>query len=317
MGAPSEAGVDLRTPAGQRALRVIVGDDAAHRLGCLYPTWESLRAAGTTELSHTVGVHASTLTAELPHLPALPPSVTALTRFCVDYPPALAATTAPPAVLHVTGGLPRRPLLCIAGSHHPSATGLEVTVAVAAAAAQLGVPVVVPLQTGCALQALEAVLAAAGVVVVVMPHGFGVTSTHQVLLERVLENRGAVVTAVEPGMPSIPATVSAAAHTAVGLATAVALPEVGLHPSAGQDVARAAINGGRYLLAPRPAAGYIPPSAAGLPLLSSARDWDPGPYGTSARIENRVHNGLPPADALVSDHAELIAALTSSGLISG
>ena len=307
----------LRTPQAVYALLNMLGDHGhVHALVSAYPTWDALAAASPAELGHHVGLTGARLQipTQMPDMPPLPPGVAMYTRYAIDFPRGARELAGGPAALFVAGTLPAVPVLGIGGAENPTMTGSEIAKAAALAAAVDQVPVAAQVTPGCSLSALRTAVDAGGRVVAVMPHGFAVTSNHQMLLEQVIAQGGAVVSQELPGSTMTEAAVDRASHLVAGLARAVVLAETGVHRAAGRALASAAVAAGRYLIVPAPDAPaqsgrYIPPSAFGSAVFASAKEWSPEYFGTGARIEHRTANGLPPADHVVGNPAELAAAI--------
>lgn len=308
----------LRTPEAVFALLGMLGDhEHVHSLVTAYPTWDALAAASSADLGHHVGLTGARLQIprDLPPMPPLPAGVNMHTRYSIDFPRGARELPTGPVALFVAGTLPTEPALAIGGAENPTMTGSEIAKAAALAAAVDQVPVVAQVTPGCALSALRTAVDAGGRVVAVMPHGFAVTSNHQMLLEQVIAQGGAVVTQELPGTTMTESAIDRASRLVAGLARAVVLAETGVHRAAGMALASAAVATGRYLIVPAPDAPaqsgrYIPPSAFGSAVFASAKEWSPEYYGTGARIEHRTANGLPPADHVVNNPAELAAAIT-------
>jgi hypothetical protein len=307
----------LRSREAVFALTAMLGDpEQVHALVSAYPTWQQLAAATPAALGHCVGLRGAQLhiPADCPPVPPLGPAVSLLTRYDMSCPAGLRQIANPPALLFVAGTLPAEPILGIGGAENPTMSGVEVCRAAGLQTAIQHVPLAAQLAPGCSLTALRTAVDAGGRAVVVMPHGFGVTSSHQALLEQVLEQGGTVVTETMPGMQSSPARADAAARLVVALSSAVLLAEVGAHQAAGAPLARAAVAAGRFLIVPAPDAPaqsgrYIAPSAFGSAAFASAKEWSSEYFGTGPRIEHRCANGLTPADEVVANPAQLAAAI--------
>lgn len=308
----------LRGPAAVYALLDLLGShEQVHELVSNYATWERLVAASPAELGHHLGLRGAQLRlpSTCPPLPNLPAGVSLITRYAIGFPVGVRELPDPPSMLFVTGTIPTVPMLAIGGAENPTMSGVEVARAAALSATIQSVPVVTQISPGCSMNALRTVLDAGGRAVVVMPHGFSVTSNHQLLLEQVLKQRGAVITEVPPGVVGTEESVDAAARIVAGMASAVVLAEVGSHRAAGHALASAAVRTGRYVIVPTPDAPaqsgrYLAPSAAGSAVFASAKEWSPAYYGTGPRIEHRCANGLSPADSVVSNPAELATAIS-------
>ena len=305
----------LRTPEAVLALRELLGDDDnVHKIACTYPTWERFASSSHAELVHHLGNRIPRIPPTQPPTPALPPGVALMCRYQPTYPRGLRESATPPVLLYVTGTLPTTPALAVIGANNPSATGVEIARAAAAAAADQQIPLVVPLVTGCSLVAGKAALEAHGKIAVVLPHGLGTGSAHQRFLEDVLAAGGSVISPFSPQVQLRESTEDAAASVAALIAKAVVLAEVGTFASAGQAATSAAVTSGRYLIVPEPPAEpesgrYIPPSAYGTAIFSSPREWSSEYFGTSHRIQQRCENGLAPADSVVATPEELAYAV--------
>jgi DNA processing protein len=306
------AGLPLREPQAMCALYRMFGQhDTVMSVVARFPTWEALAAATPSELGYVLGPRGASLRlpALCPALPELPPGTSAVSRLDADYPAALREVDDPPAVLFVRGTLPPGPAVAIGGADHPSPQGIEIARSAALAAVAQRRPVIVQLGDGVAQAALRCAVTAGGKVVVVLPSGIDVPSRHAMLLDEVLAGGGAVITEVPPGIGLSDRFTAAAGRLVVALASAVVLAEVGRHQTSGAGLARSAVTAGRYLIVPTPQQHYVPESAVGLLVLTSARSFSDAWYGTSPRLHARVSNGLAPADAVVRTQSEIAEAI--------
>jgi predicted Rossmann fold nucleotide-binding protein DprA/Smf involved in DNA uptake len=300
------------------ALREMFGDDhLVHSIASTYRTWSELAAAPEAHLANLLGHRLVPIPTLPPEKPFLPPAVRVVTRYSDELPLALRQASNPPVMLFATGTIPSEPMLAVIGAENPTMAGAEIAKSAGLSAATLKVPLVVPLQPGCSLWAARTNLDAGGRVVAVLGHGFGVTSTQQLLLEQIVATGGAVLTPFSPGSPGNEHTLDHAGRIAAAAAAAVVLAEVGLHKSAGAAATTAAVAAGKFLIVPEvqaaPESGrYIAPTAMGSALFTSAREWTDAPFGTNSRIEQRTVNGLSPADAVVTDHLELTSAIKNA-----
>lgn len=305
----------LRTPEAVWALREILGDDdLVHKVATTFPTWARFAASSHAELMHYLGNKVPVIPAQMPQPPRMPAGVSVLCRYQPTYPPLLRESTSPPALLYVTGSLPTTPALSIIGATNPTAVGVEVSRAAARAAAETRVPISISIASGCGLAAAKEALDAGGQVIAVLPHGLATGSAHQLFLEQVLENRGAVVSPFSPTVQLRESTEEASACVAALIGQAALLAEVGTFPAAAEEPTKAVVTAGRYLIVPSPSSPpesgrYIAPSAFGTAIFSSAREFSPEYFGTSHRITQRCENGLTPADSVVSTPGELSDAI--------
>lgn len=245
-----------------------------------------------------------------PPSPDLPGGGRAVTPYDPDYPQVLDTRTWP--VLYVRGHLPAGAAVTIGGSGNPSPQGVETARSAVLAAVGDRVPVVTVLTDGLGLVATRTAVAAGGRAIVVVPHGLDQYSLHQGLLDDVCRAGGAIVTALRAGTNTSPQSEDLAAYLAVGLARAVVIAEVGAPPSNGASLARAAVEEERYIIAPAPPAHHVPASALGLTVLTQPRMFAPQWYGSSVRTRERLAAGLAAADVVVTDQAQLAAAIRQS-----
>lgn len=314
----AEAPLSLRAPRALAALYSILWNhDLVHAVTSRYGTWDELAQAAYAELHQLLGpdvqrVASLSFPQEPPPAPQVPDGVVMLSRYSLTYPPALREVPNPPCVLYVRGTLPLQPAVVIGGALHPSPSGLAISRMAARAAAALGRPVIVQLQDGVGVAALQAALEAKARTVVVLAHGIDHASRFSQLLDEVVEGGGAVITEVPLGVPYTETYSIASARLACALGHSTVLAEVGRHISSGAPLARAAIDLGRYLIVPDPQQPWTPESALGLEVLSRTRAFSPAWYGTSPRIAARVRAGLSPADAVVTDEQDLMDAIDVS-----
>ena len=124
-----------------------------------------------------------------------------------DYPPQLAAISAPPPILYVTGNpdLLLKPQLAIVGSRNPTPGGRELAGEFAAFAAGAGLGVTSGLALGIDAAAHSGALDAGGPTVAVMATGPDriYPKRHRDLAKRIAE-QGALVTEFAPGTPPLP-----------------------------------------------------------------------------------------------------------------
>ncbi|HLI61308.1 MAG TPA: DNA-processing protein DprA [Solirubrobacteraceae bacterium] len=131
----------------------------------------------------------------------------AVCRCEARYPAALRDLPAPPAVLHVLGGLDRlgalleEPPVALVGARRPSGYGLEATRMLAAGLARAGLPVVSGMALGIDAAAHRAALDAAGATIAVLPGGADVVypGRHRRLHTRIRES-GVAVSELGPGV---------------------------------------------------------------------------------------------------------------------
>lgn len=132
----------------------------------------------------------------------------AVCRCEAAYPAALRELPAPPAVLHVAGGVDRlgaalgEPPVALVGSRRPSSYGLEATRMLGAGLARAGLTVVSGMALGIDAAGHQAALDAEGMTVAVLAGGADVVypARHRRLLARI-EDEGVAVSELGPGVP--------------------------------------------------------------------------------------------------------------------
>lgn len=310
--------IPLRHPQALRALTHLLGSpDVVSVLVSTYHTWDQLVGLSDAEKLSALGAplaHTQFPPAP-PVLAQLPDGVNVLSRFEPAYPQTLKVSVSPPQILFYQGEIfANENLVSVIGASHPSGAGVEVAKAVGVCSTVAKSVLVAPLATGCGLLALWAAAKTRGKAVVVLPHGFGVTSTHQLLIDTVLAAGGGVVSAYEPGVQTTAAREKEAACLAVQMSASVVFAEVGLHESAGAKAARAAVAEAKHLVVPAASSlsdngSFIPSTAFASLVFSSPREWSDQYFGTNHRIRGRCINGLSPADAVISTQKDLLETL--------
>lgn len=276
------------------------------------PTWGELIALGQSSRVGLIGPVLSSvpLPEVCPPPPDLPGGGRAVTPYDMDFPSALDPVRWP--VLYVRGHLPAGRAVLVGGSSNPSPQGVEIARSAALAAAGDRVPLVAVLTEGVGLVAVRTAAAAGGRVIVVVPHSLEQYSQHQSLLDEVCRAGGAVVTHLRAGTPSSAWAADLAAVLAVGLAHSVVIAETGTPPGHAATLTRATVEAERYLIAPAPPEHHVPTSALGLTVLTQPRMFTAAWYGSSPRVMARLAAGLPAADVVVSDQAQISAAIRQS-----
>lgn len=297
---------------GADALSALFGRIGDHALVDLvaraYPTWEHLVSAPLQDRAWRIGPWAAALRLprECPPLGHLGHGVSVRSRYEASYPAPLLDLADAPVLLYSRGVVPARPLLAIGGSHYPADDGHSAATAAARAAATAGVPIVAALDSGCGHVALEACAEANGVAVAVVSADLATTGANTALLERLLTLGGAAISEWGPGAEWAESKVLTSARLVAALASVVVLAELGLHPTGGALLARAAIATGRYLAVPAPNDPDLTPVAAtGTAVLALGRRFSREAFGTSVRLEHRLNSGKSAADAVVSTPADL------------
>lgn len=292
------------------ALRNLLGSDDKVGLVCqTFRGWSDFAAAPAAQRVHMLGPSFAHVPDSPPPVPSLPSGVDVLGRYEEGYPFAL-ARQAPPSVVFREGTLPVGLRLAVAAATSASPIGVEVARSAGLAAAEAGVPLVVSLRPGAQSDAARMCLDAGGTVILVAAHGLDVTSIAQSLISRAVDAGGAVVSLADPTTPATSASSALADRAAAWLADVVLLAEVGVSADTCSHAAAAAVGEGKALLVPAP--GVVTPrrsSAEGTRIFSHPSSWDPGPFGSSGRIESRVAAGHPPADLVIESVPQLVAAL--------
>lgn len=299
----------LRSPEAVAALWAAWGDRAAVLNVLLHvPTWADLVHLPQTARLALVGPTAAQvpLPGVCPPINPLPGGAHPLTGYDAAYPPELDPATWP--VLYVNGAIPPGPRVMIGGAESPSPQGTEIARSAALACAAEHVPVVAVVHPGAGMTAIRTAVAAGARVVAVVPHGLDQVTIHQGLLDQVRAGGGAVLTPARPG-PERPPVLTEAIAAAVDLSMAVVIAEVGAPPGHSADVTRAAVEHSRYLIAPTPPRHHVPASALGLEVMTRPGAFQPDWYGSSARVSARAAAGLPAADVVVADQAQITAAI--------
>lgn len=273
------------------------------------PTWGELVGLTHAERVSLLGPAPAgvTLPAACPATPALPGGARAITAYDADYPGGIDPLRWP--VLYVHGHLPRGAMVAIGGAKSPSPQGVEVARSAALAAVADHVPVVAPLLEGLGLAAARTAIAAAGKVVLVVPHGLDLRSAHDGLLDQVRHAGGAVLTAARPGTRASTYEEERAVYLSASLARAVVVAEVGPPPGVDATFVRGALEQERFIIAPASNQQHAPISAVGLTVLTSPRMFTREWYGTSAHVERRASRGLSAADVVVGSPEEIAAAI--------
>lgn len=275
-------------------------------------TWGELVTLPTSHRLALIGpaLAAVELPAVCPPVPDLPGDARAVTPYDMDYPRVLNPTQWP--VVYMAGHVPTARAAAVTGGANPTPQGVEIARSAALAAAGDHVPVVAVVSDGLGLAALRTAVAAGATVIAVVPHSLEIASAHQGLLDQVRRSGGAVISAARPGVGVDARSETDAAVLAVALSYAVVVAEVGAPPNPAATLTRAAIEAERYLVAPAPPAHHVPTGALGLTVLTQPRMFTPDWYGTSARVRARLAAGLPAADAVVNDQAQISIAIRQS-----
>lgn len=314
----SNPATSLKHPDMLRSLYALIPDyDIIRSLISSYATWESLT---TMSLAEKVNI----LTPQYANVvfPAVPPTPPAISHdvavhsvFDSQYPFNLRVAASPPLVLFSKGNIfENKNLVAVIGASHPNAAGVEVAKASGVCATVTSTPIVAPLIPGCSTLALWAAAKTKGAALAVLPHGFNVTSSQQLLVDTILNAGGGVVTAFESNTRSSGANERAAARLAVQMSYAVILAEVGLHEAAGVDATRQAVQDSKFLVVPSPeslnASGtFVSSTAFGSTVFSNPREWSQEYFGSNSRIKARCINGLTPADVVINTQKDLLEML--------
>lgn len=290
-----------------------ITDDAALTLRAAreFASWQQFSSAPYVHRAAAAGPRAAVLPEVLPHPPQEPDGFTLAGPAEQLYPERLLNSVNPPAYLHVSGAPVPMSAVCLVGAETPSAAGIEVSRLVGMAAAEAGITLVVPWRGGCAREAARMCLSAGGKVVTVIAHGPGVPGPQDAALRTIVSSGGTVLSVTDPGQPTSNATLAAADRIAVGVVGTVVVAEAGFTDAHAAAAVKAAVAASSTLLVPAPASAALAPRASseGTASLASAAEWDSVPYGTNARIEQRVANGYPPADLVFTSAPQVVASL--------
>ncbi len=157
-----------------------------------------------------------------------------------------------PKKLHYMGILPteRRPTVAIVGTRKPSSYGREVTHRLAYDLARKGVVIVSGMALGIDGIAHRGALEAGGTTIAVLGNGLPdfYPRTHRQLGEDIIDNRGAVLSEYDPGMPAMLHHFLARNRIVSGLSDAVLITEAAAR-SGSLNTARHALEQGREVFA--------------------------------------------------------------------
>jgi hypothetical protein len=314
---PAEARTPITSPAALYALYYMVGDhQLVDRLVHHFPTWEALASAGPLGLAYAAGPWAAQLRVptDAPQPGVLPDGITAHSRYEeANYPSQLRNLADAPVLLYQIGQIPTTPMLAIGGTYYPSQSGVNAVVEAVKAAVAQDVPIVAALDSGCGHMALHEAVNRGGRVLAVSSCDLANPASNALLFRRILDSGGGVVSEWGPAEPWSEARTFSSARLVAALSSGVVLAELGTHPAGGAHLARAAIATGRYLIVPTPDQNTtLPVTADGTVALADPRAFTKKLYGDHPRIKQRVKDGQPAADAVVSTPDELSAAVRTA-----
>lgn len=309
------AGTLLTSPPALYALKELLGDhQLVDSVVTRFRSWEELASSDAGERAYRCGSWAAQLhvPARVPVMPDLGPGVEAVSRYERAYPGALLRVGDAPGILYQREDVRGGARIGVGGSHFPSPAALAVVEAVVRAAKRTGATVVGALDSGLGHAAVSSASRAGVRAVAVASCDLKYPSSNAEVIGRVLEGHGAVVSEWGPGEEWSEGRVFASERLVAGLSSVVVVPELGTHLRGGASLARACVEAGTSLVVPSaPAEALVDSAATGGAVLARARSFSPRFFGSSAAMEARVRSGRPAADAVVSNEAELLAALTA------
>lgn len=298
------------------ALFQILGDHRlVHLITQRYEYWGDLAQSSSAERMYRIGAWAASLVLppECPPCPDLGSGIFATTRYEAAYPARLTDLPDPPVCLFVRGQLPNVPMAAIGGSYYPSVGGLAIAAHAAKVAVSCRLPVVAAIDGGCGQRALEATVAYGGQAVAVVAADLALTAIHTRLAEQILERGGALVSEWGPGEGFSEQRLTEGTRLVAGLATAVVLAELGVYPTDGAALAKAAIVCSRFTVVPAPLPDALTAlTATGARTLADPWSFSERIFGVHERIRARISVGSSPADAVVTTDEELAKALRAS-----
>lgn len=278
------------------------------------PLLEALRRAATWGQLHGVPEHlrrailgvSEAVPAVCPPLPLLPLGGRTLTPYDATWPARMPAATWP--VMYLAGALPHGGLL-IVGSRNPGPRGVEMARAGALAAVAANVPVTAPLLPGSPTAALKTAVAAGGKALALLPAALGDFTPQQGLLEEILNNGGAVMSVTPPGCPAVGDL--EISRIAAHLSSVALVADVGGPQAPECALVRACVERSLPLIAPTPRGPGAPVESLGVEALGRVPATPQTWFGPGARLDTRIREGLPGADVLVDNQADITRALAS------
>jgi DNA processing protein len=221
---------DLAAAESLAALMLLprIGAKRAIRLAETFGSWERLLEAPVESVRAASGVAVEVRRLSIGPVPA---GVRVVGWFDTDYPPAYKRLVDPPAVLWVRGNLePACRRIAIVGTRQPTVWGEQIARLIAQQSVKRGIEVVSGLALGIDIAAHCAALDAGGRTTAILGSGVDTPTPlqHRGIAERILDQGGALVAEVRPGMRPSARTLVARNRLQSGLSAVTLLAQCGL-----------------------------------------------------------------------------------------